>query len=332
MGILFTAGQFYKYLYLIDTYQFGTSRITSVFCYWDGQSCYLFDICTSLDVDRVLTTLRSWGITPIHMKGIIPSHYHFDHCGGCTTLWQHIHPHNPAFRIICTEKTKHLLQNGADHLIGARSTFGVVGSMDPIPDQQINEAYDIVAPNKPLDLEICPEFSVELLSTPGHCPDHHCPILYDDGKARFGFGGEAAGTLYHGSQLISLPTSMPPHFQFDLYMASLAKLQALQLDYFGLCHFGVISGIEDINTYLTNHATFMHQFREAVIKFYHENPSTRYIITQCNQSGLNFGDRVDPLFQKVAKNSSFFQNLQVALTYGILVDLGYRSPKYEQKV
>jgi glyoxylase-like metal-dependent hydrolase (beta-lactamase superfamily II) len=267
------------------------------------------------------------------VKGIILTHYHFDHAGGVSKLWQQIYPANPSFKIICTKETRNLLQNAADHVVGARSSFGdFVGTMDPIPDEHLAEAYEIVHSNKQLDLQICSEYSVELLATPGHCSDHHCPILYKDGKPLFGFGGEAAGTLYHGSQLVSLPTSMPPHFQFEQYMTSLAKLQALPLDYFGLCHFGVISGREDINTYLANHAKFMYQFRDAIIKFYHENPSTRYIITQCNQSGLNFYERLDPFFQKTATKSTFFQNLQVALTYGILIDLGYRSSKYEQKV
>ena len=109
--------------------------------------------------------------------------------------------------------------------------------------------------------------------TPGHTPDHQCPLFIKNNKIDFIFFGEAAGTLFHSTKLLSMPTSMPVYFKFQEYMKSLKKLQALTLSSAGFGHFGVIKGPKNVHKFLLDNETLMKEFRESIIQAYGENPS-----------------------------------------------------------
>ena len=334
MTIITDSGKFLENLYLIDTEQFLNKRVTTVFCYWDGENCFLLDIGTSDNVQTILRFLKKNKIPLSKVKGLFLSHYHFDHGGGATKLWKTIHKKEEKsnFKIITTLQTKDKLQHAESHVIGAKTTFGeFVGDMKPIPDDQEENAFEIIPFDKDYMLSPSQNISLRLISTPGHSNDHCSPTIFQNNVPIFCFSGEASGCLYNGSELLSQPTSMPPNFQFEEYMKSLEKLIDLNPESLGLCHFGVISGKKDVQTFLNGHKKYMIDFRAAVIDLYEKNQSTRYIIDNLKEYFFNDEKFIDEYYHELNDHTKFLSNLRLALTYGMMISLGFRKPKYELK-
>jgi len=334
MTIITESGKFMENLYLIDTEQFLNKKITTVFCYWDGDNCYFIDIGTSDNVQTILRFLKKNIIPLSKVKGLFLTHYHFDHGGGSSKLWKLIHRkvENSNFKIITTIETKEKLQHAESHVIGAKTTFGnFVGEMKPIPADSVEDAYEIIPFDKDYMLSSSQSISIRLISTPGHCDDHCSPTIFKNGVPFFCFAGEASGNLYNHSKLLSQPTSMPPNFHFEKYMISLEKLIALNPENMGLCHFGVISGKKDVLSFLIGHKKYMIDFRDTVIALYKKNQSTRYIIENLKEYFFNDEKFIDPYYRKLDNHTKFLSNLRLALTYGMMISLGFRKPKYELK-
>jgi glyoxylase-like metal-dependent hydrolase (beta-lactamase superfamily II) len=327
MPIFINTGKIQDNIYLIDTLQFGVHRITSTFCYWDGTSCVLMDVGTSDDVRNLLSVVKKWGITPKQIKCVILSHYHFDHGGGASQLYSKLIKQNPDFKIMVPPDTHDKLQNATKHLEGAFTTFGdYIGTMNPVEES----AFQIVEKNEDLPIDLQSGYRIKLISTPGHTFDHVSPTIFHNGKATFMFTGETVGTLFNATKLVSLPTCMPPNFRFKIYMESLDKiinLVKLGAEGIGFCHFGAITGQSDILTFLTEHRQYMIDFRAAIKELYAKDPSTRYVIQ--NLKPELWQDRLDQHYGMTPLSERFFRNLQLALTYGMMIDLGYREPKYE---
>jgi len=332
--IFIEEGMFLKNIYHIDTHQFGMRRITSCFLFWDGENCVLMDVGTSDNVNNLLNFLKKNQIPLKNVIGVVLTHYHFDHGGGSLNLWRKIVKKNPSFKIFVPQNTHDLLQNAEEHLKGAKTTFGdFVGTMNPVPEY----AFQIIEKDEDLPFNLKENYKIRLISTPGHTNDHVCPVVIKDNKPQFIYSGEAAGTLFNSSKLISLPTSMPPGFDFNKYMKSLDKIIELKAISIGFCHFGAIideldsiNKTSDVETYLLEHKSYIQKFRQRIIELYNQNPSTRYIIE--NMEKEIWQDRVDPNFYNINSAMDFFKRLQLAITYGMMIDLKFREPKYEKKL
>ena len=310
---------------LIDTLQFDMESITSVFCYSDGTRSLLFDIGTSENIDAVFQSLVRHGIKLESLEGIVLSHYHFDHGGGSAELYKRMQTINKNFKVYTNSITMGLLQNSAGHIHGAKTTFGkFVGTMEPLPDR----AFSIVELNGYLPIEFSGGERVKLLHTPGHTTDHCSPTVILGNRTVFTFAGEALGTIYTNNKMLSTPTSMPPNFRYDDYLSSMTKIRELSPELIGFCHFGFIYGLGDINFVFNDHFEFMEKFRSGIIKAFNEDQSTSYVLAQTEYL---WKDRIDSSFSGINGSEAFFGNLRLALTYGLMVDLGFRKPKYESK-
>lgn len=319
--IIFKEGQIHEYVYFVDVQQYGMARICSAFIYWDRENAYIMDVGTSDSVPIVLRYLKKHQIPQSRVKGILMSHWHFDHGGGCLNLWRRIVEKNPSVKIYVPQDNHDKLQNSKVHMTAAATTFGdFVGTMNPVPE----EAYEIVKKDVDLPLSLTNGYSIQLLATPGHIPSHVSPTIFKNGKAIFCFTGEAFGTLFHSKKLVSLPTSMPSNFQYDQYLKSVKKIEDLNCDLLGFCHFGVLQGQQDILEYITEHKSYMEQWRTTIQELFKINQSTKYIMDHTDQFWLgrfDFGDHTVKIFQ----------NLKLALTYGCMIDLGLRTAKYEPR-
>jgi glyoxylase-like metal-dependent hydrolase (beta-lactamase superfamily II) len=308
-------------IYLIDVQQMGMQKITATFLYWDGNDCILMDVGTSDDVRVLLRAIKKLQIPFNKVRGVVNTHYHFDHGGGSLRFWEKMQEKNPEFKIYASHQTYEKLQNAQEHIEGARTTFGdFVGVMNPIPES----GFEIVNTDVTLPFNLQNNFSIKLITTPGHTPDHVSPTIFNNGKPYFSFAGESCGTLFHSQKLVSLPTSMPPNFNFETYMQSLQKIMDLNVDCVGFCHMGAIIGEQDVQTFLNEHKNYMINWRNKMKQVFAENPSTKYVIDNTVEYWIDRFDFGDP-------NNPLFQNLRLALTYGMMVDLGFRQPKYEKK-
>ena len=260
------------------------------------------------------------------MKYLITTHHHFDHTGGMWKLYSEVKKYNPNVKILTNQHTKTLLNDYEAHLNRAKRTFGnFIGEMKVIEEnafhliQPISKFDDLINPNHIIDTfeKEGTVLKLAILKTPGHTPDHQCPVFIKDNKIDFIFLGEAAGTLYHSSKLLSMPTSMPVYFKYDDYIESLKKLKTLTPSLAGLCHFGAIHGKENIQEFLIDNELLMKEFKVKVIEAYEEMPRTRYVV-----------DKVLPMLAArtdlIGNEHPVLMNIVLGITYGMMMDLNYR--------
>lgn len=315
------------YIHHLDLKEFGQNRILSCFIGEFDNYSVIMDCGSSLEVNKIFQYTKKKDIDLSSIKYLITTHHHFDHNGGMFKLYEEVKKHNPDVKILTNKLTKNLLNNFEGHLSRAKRTFGdFIGEMKPIEEKAFNlispledfhtlplKSYQIIdsfySNQKRIDLAI--------LKTPGHTPDHQCPVFIRDNKIDFVFFGEAVGTIYHSSKLMTMPTSMPVYFDYEKYMETLNKLMLITPILAGFCHFGAINGEQEIKYVLNEHKNFMKEFRQKVINLYAEKAQTKYIV-----------EKIMPYFEKRTdlKNSHpILKNIVLGVVYGMMMDLGYRN-------
>ncbi|MFX1365451.1 MAG: MBL fold metallo-hydrolase [Promethearchaeota archaeon] len=328
------SGKVNEYLYHIDMKAYGANRMLSVFLGEFDNYSVLLDCGSSLDVEKGLRFFKKSHISLSSFKYLIPSHHHFDHNGGMWKLYEEIKKYNPDVKILTNLKTKALLNDFEYHLNRGRSTYGnFVGEMKPIED----EAFKIIDPSlnfgsNPNILDIIDKFTINgseiklaILKTPGHTPDHQTPIFIKDNLIDFIFLGEAVGTLYHSSKLLTMPASMPVYYNHEDYMNTLENILKLNPLMAGFGHFGIINGQKNVHEILLEHKNLMKKFKSLIIKYHNEKPETKYIVEKILPV---FIPRIDLPYD----SHPLFRNITLAVVYGMMLSLGLRSiPKNEKK-
>ena len=317
------SGKINDYIHHLDLKEFGTRKILSSFIGEFDDCSIILDSGSSLEVNRLIRYAKKNQIPLSSFKYLITTHHHFDHNGGMWKLYEIIKKHNPSVKIITNQKTKELLNDYEYHLNRAKSTFGNnIGEMKPIE----SNAFKIIEPTinsiESIDSFYLngQEIKLSILKTPGHTPDHQCPLfIKEDGEIDFIFFGEAVGTLYHSTKLITMPTSMPVYFQYKEYMESLENLKKLSSkpSMSGFGHFGVVHGKDNVCEILLEHESFMKEYREKIIKYYKEKPETRHVVKKI----LPF---LVPRTDLMSGDNPVLKNIILAIVYGMLIDLGYR--------
>ena len=333
--ITIKSGKINDYLHHIDIRAYGTTRMLSIFLAEFDNCSILIDCGSSLEIKNGLRYFKRNQIPLSSFKYLITSHHHFDHNGGMWKLYEEIKKYNPHVKILTNHLTKTLLNDYELHLNRGRSTYGpLVGEMKPIEEK----AFKIIEPSsifnsKPDKLEIIEEFAANgseiklaILKTPGHTPDHQTPVLVKDDLIDFIFLGEATGTMYHTSKLLTMPTSMPIYYNHEDYMETLINLKKLESPLkAGFGHFGVINGKNNVRDILLEHESFMKKFKSLIVKYYREKPETKYVLDKMMPTLL-------PRTDFSIGHNSIFNNISLAIVYGMMVSLGFRSiPKEEMK-
>ncbi|MHA1804666.1 MAG: MBL fold metallo-hydrolase [Promethearchaeota archaeon] len=317
------SGKVNDYLHHVDLRAYGSRRILSVYIAEFEEGTLIFDTGSSLDTKKLMRYLKKSEIELSSVKYIIPSHGHFDHNGGTWQFIELIKNYSPEIKILASNAMMGLLNDFQYHLDRARRTYGnFVGEMKPIPP----EYFKIITPfENPERLEILEKFHVNgielglaILSTPGHTHDHQCPLfIKENGEVEFMFFGEAVGTLYHSTKLLTMPTSMPVLYNHKKYMNSLRKIKQFKPIMGGFGHFGLIKGRDSVKEIIEENEAFTELFRKKVMEYYQEKPETRYVV-----------EKITPLLMErsdIARdNDSTFKGIILGLVYGMLMDLGYR--------
>lgn len=328
--ITLKSGKINEYLHHIDMRTYGTTRMLSVFVGEFEDYSILLDCGSSLDVKKGLRYFKKHNIPLSSFKYLITSHHHFDHNGGMWKLYNELKKFNPDVKILTNSLTKTLLNDYEHHLNRGRSTYGnLVGEMRPIEDR----AFKIIEPStnfNPNRLEVIETFiangsevSLAILKTPGHTPDHQTPIFIKDNLIDFIFLGEAAGTLYHNSKLLTMPTSMPIYYNHEDYMKTLENLKQLDPLMAGFGHFGIVNGKNNVREILLEHESFMRKFKNLIVGYYNEKAETKYILEKILPE-------LKPRTDLSVDNNPLFTNIVLAIVYGMMISLGFRSiPKEE---
>jgi glyoxylase-like metal-dependent hydrolase (beta-lactamase superfamily II) len=332
--ITLKSGKVNEYLHHIDVRAYESTRILSVFIGEFDNVSVLLDCGSSLNIKTLLRYIKKNNIDLSSFKYLIPSHHHFDHNGGMWKLYEELKKYNPEIKIVTNSLTKILLNDYENHLNRGKSTYGnYVGEMKPIEES----AFKLIEPSvnfnsNPDKLDIIDKFSVNgreiklaILKTPGHTPDHHSPLFIDHNSIDFIFLGEAAGTLYHDTKLLTMPTSMPIYYNHEDYMKSIKNLRQLTPLMAGYGHFGIVNGKNNVQNILSEHEAFMEKFKALIIKYYSESPKTKYVLGKVLPELL-------PRTDFSIDDNPIFINIVLAIVYGMMISLGFRSiPKEEMK-
>jgi glyoxylase-like metal-dependent hydrolase (beta-lactamase superfamily II) len=330
--ITLNSGKVNDYLHHIDAKAYGTRRMLSVFLAEFEDDSILFDCGSSLDIKRILRYFKKNNIPLSSFKYIVPSHHHFDHIGGVWKLYEELKKHNPEVKILTNRIMKELLNDFELHLKRGARTYGdLTGIMKPIEES----AFQIIKPTIKFDsntnnLDIISTFHINgsevnliIFKTPGHTPDHQCPAFVKDGQLNFIHFGEAVGTIYHSSKLVTLPTSMPIYYNHEKYMETLNNIKNLIPLKAGFGHFGIVKGKENVRELILDNESFMKKFRKNIIKYYQEKPETKYILKKMKPL-------LTPRTDLSMDDSPVFNGIFLAVVYGEMITLGYREiPKDE---
>ena len=333
-AIILNSGKINEYLHHIDMRSYGTTRMLSSYLGEFEDCSILFDCGSSLDIKKGLRYFKKNHIPLSSFKYLITAHHHFDHNGGLWKLYEIIKEYNPEVKILTNATTKLLLNDYEHHLARGKSTYGnLVGEMKPIEDK----AFEIIEPSKnftskPDNLDIVDTFNINnseirlsILKTPGHTPDHQTPVLIKNDSIDFIFLGEAAGTIYHDSKLLTMPTSMPIYYNHEEYINSLENLKKLKPLKAGYGHFGVVNGQNNVQQIIVEHEEFMRKFKNLITEYYNEKPETKYILEKMLPELLL---RTDLSLD----SNPLFRNIVLGIVYGMMLSLGFREiPQEEMK-
>ncbi|MFX1360575.1 MAG: hypothetical protein ACFE8T_09570, partial [Promethearchaeota archaeon] len=130
--------------------------------------------------------------------------------------------------------------------------------------------------------------------------------------------------IYNTSKLLTMPVSMPIFYNHAEYMQTLNNLKNIVPLKAGFGHFGVINGKENVKKMILEHEVFMTFFKESIIKFYNEKSETKYILKKVMPL---LTPRTDLPFE----DTSIFNGVALAIVYGMMISLGFRSIPEEEK-
>jgi glyoxylase-like metal-dependent hydrolase (beta-lactamase superfamily II) len=330
--ITLKTGKINDFLYHIDAKAYGTDRMLSLFLGEFDDGSVLIDCGSSLDIKKILRFYKKNNIPLSSVKYLVTTHHHFDHVGGMWKLYDEIKKHNPQVKILTNKITKELLNDYELHLKRGKRTYGdLTGVMKPIEDS----AFQIIEPstefhtnpdelNNPFIFHIGgSEVKLIIYYTPGHTPDHQCPAFFKEGKLDFMHFGEAVGTIYHSSELVTMPTSMPIFYNNEKYMETLNNLEQMYPSKAGFGHFGVVNGEKNVRKLFLEHKSYMKKFRAKIIKYYKEKPETSYVLKKMTSF-------LYPRTDLSVDDSPVFSGIALAVVYGEMITLGYREIPIEE--
>lgn len=216
-------------LWIIDTGHMGLVRTVGVYLQElpDGRGL-LIEAGPGSTVEAVQDGLRTCGVGPGDLAGIVLTHIHLDHAGGAGALarwadapvWVH-----PVGR-------RHLIDPGRLMASAAR-IYGdqmerLWGEMLPVPEEGLRTLEDGDT------LQIGGR-SYTTLHTPGHAR-HHLSLMGPEGEM---FVGDAAGIRMPGFELIR-PALPPPETDLEAAEASCRRMAEAKPDRLLLTHFGAV--------------------------------------------------------------------------------------------
>lgn len=201
----------------------------------NGRAAF-FDTGTSLSLPNATAALRERGLTNEDVQFVIPTHVHLDHAGGAGAMMRAF----PNARLIIHPRgARHMIDpsrlwQGTVGVYGEERAALLYGEVVPVPEERITIAED----NTEVDFQ---GRGLLFIDTPGHARHHFCVI---DRERRAIFAGDMLGISYRVFDSdrgpFVFPSTTPVQFEPDAFHHSLERIEALDLEYAYLAHFGRI--------------------------------------------------------------------------------------------
>jgi glyoxylase-like metal-dependent hydrolase (beta-lactamase superfamily II) len=315
----YSSGPLLTNFHLLDLFLYDSSLFANCVIVEDTDFTTIIDTGTSNTIEPIINYLH---FNDIKIKNVllIPTHHHFDHIGGINPLIDFLEKNDSNVNVISSKLMTPWLIEPSGYVQAAARGFNnkTVGEITGIKEQYITE----VEGNELIVLG--EEWTLKMLQTPGHCDDHMSPLLVNSNHDHsICYFGEALGINLQ-KDMYPIPASSAPDFNGTKYVESIEKL----VNYYPkinagiFSHFGGISGVKSIQQTGLNAITQYNRFRNAVIRLYEKNPSTRYITEQI------FKKYSDSLATRtINTNGILSRNLTFTNVYGILLDENLKEMK-----
>lgn len=201
----------------------------------NGRAAF-FDTGTTLALPNAVAALRQRGLSNEDVQYVIPTHVHLDHAGGAGAMMRAF----PDARLIIHPRgARHMIDpaklwQGTVGVYGEERAALLYGEVVPVPEERITIAED----NTEIDFQ---GRSLLFIDTPGHARHHFCVVDRDREAV---FAGDMLGISYRVFDSdrgpFVFPSTTPVQFEPDAFHESLRRIEALQLRYAYLAHFGRI--------------------------------------------------------------------------------------------
>ena len=206
---------------LIDIGMQDICGMTAVYLVQGERKC-LIDSGTRLQASRLVKKLDELGAFPPDL--IIVTHPHWDHIQGIPFLRREAARRGKKIEVLASVEAVPLM---------AEPSFNAIFNRGP--DESIKE----VTPLREGDIVDLGDLSLQIYDTPGHCTGHIA--IYDEKNHNL-FVGDAIGDKFSDSLI--LPNFMPPTWDTEAFLSSVAKLRQIPYESLSLAHFGYIHGSE----------------------------------------------------------------------------------------
>jgi glyoxylase-like metal-dependent hydrolase (beta-lactamase superfamily II) len=221
-------------VYLIDLFDLGMAERTGSYVLQEDDVT-IIETSASPSIPHLLNGLEQLQVNLEKIKYIIVTHIHLDHAGGVGLFLEKC----PNAKVVVHPRGKRHLINPTRLIAGARAVYGeafdsLFNPILPVPEDRLITMEDGET------LTIGEDRKLTFYDTPGHAK-HHFSIY--DSKSKGIFSGDTIGILYTAIKEFDfvLPTTSPNQFHPDEMLASLEKIEKLEVEkvYFG--HYGMSS-------------------------------------------------------------------------------------------
>lgn len=226
-------------VYAIDSGYIG-ERMDAIHLIVDAGRVALVDTANFEAVPRVLSELRTLGLSADQVDYVVLTHVHLDHAGAAGHFMQEfgqarlvVHPRG-ARHMIAPDK----LQAAVSEVYGAEAAQRMYGKLLPVPPERIIEAVH------GLKLKLG-ERELSFYDAPGHCRHH---ILIHDGRSGHVFAGDTMGLSYRqldgaGGQQFIFPSTSPSQFDPQAFHQTLDQIERLRPGAAYLTHYAQVTDV-----------------------------------------------------------------------------------------
>ena len=222
-------------VYMMDNRLYGIPQWGSIYLINEDRKA-LVDTGPTTSVPAVLEGIGQLGLSPEDINYLIVTHIHLDHAGGTGVLIKSM----PRAQV-------YVHHRGAKHLVDptrlVKSVIAYLGAeamvregeVVPIPEDRVIPVSDGDV------LELGDGQRLEFMDAPGHVMHELC--IYES-RNRGVFTGDAAGVNVAG-QGIMLPSTPPPGFDLEQYVATLERVKQLNPTRLYFAHFDASSKVQE---------------------------------------------------------------------------------------
>lgn len=259
MGFINSEGKFNDNSYLIDGQLFKMSGLMAVYIIENKGIRMMIDTSSEIAVRKIVKKLKEFGLFPIHK--LLLTHSHFDHIQGVDKLKKLMGD----FEVLASENAIDDLKNPERISEPFKVTVKPIENVTPLKEGAI------------IDLN---GLELEIINVFGHTMDS---IAIFDKKNKNIFLGEP---FHHKADYETIiPNFYPPDFNEVELLKTFQKLRNMKDDFnsISLAHFGVWKD-EDVDKILDEMEEIHFKTKDAIIKWYNENPTPEYITAKYHET------------------------------------------------